>query len=183
MWESRSSTAAWSFRNLIRSPRSVLVLVVFLISLLLSQVIACNIHELAHAAVGSMLGWQVDSIQWCAPGGGSVTFSHVGTWAGNLQGYAGGVVAAGFLYIGYWRFLAVADRPLRTPEWWAVGAGMVLWIGPQLVIATLEGSAGPGEDYTDLFVRHGQVLIPVVVLSALLGVTAYVRRWRSVFER
>lgn len=82
-------TPTWALRDLIRSPRLVVVVGVFLVSLVSSQLVACNVHELGHAAVGTSLGWEVETIRWCAPGGGSVTYSFVGTWAGNLQGYAG----------------------------------------------------------------------------------------------
>lgn len=172
--------AAWALRELVRSPRSVLVLGVFVVSFVLSQLVACNVHELGHAAVGTVLGWEVETIRWCTPGGGSVTYSFVGIWAGNLQGYAGGLIAAGFLYVIYWRFLKRPERPLQNPVWWAFGAGLVFWIGPQLVIAVMEGSAGPGEDYTDVFEDGGWLFAAVLVSVGGLGLIGYFKQWNSV---
>ncbi|CAN5763165.1 hypothetical protein BH23ACT4_BH23ACT4_00830 [soil metagenome] len=39
---------------------------------------ACNVHELGHAVVATALGWRVETINLCLPGGGSVGYSHVG---------------------------------------------------------------------------------------------------------
>jgi biotin transporter BioY len=140
--------------------------------------VSCNVHELAHALVGSALGWEVERVNLCLAGGGSVQYSSVGLWAGNTQGYAGGFVAAAFLAGMYYLVFARSSRPLRGPAWWGAGLGVVLCIGPQIVLGFLEGTRGPGEDYTTLIasapVRYGTILI----LSMLAGAAVYVWRWR-----
>jgi hypothetical protein len=58
----------------------------------------------------------------------------------------------------------------------------VVFIGPQLLIAVLEGAAGPGVDYTEWFTESPEVFVPLLVGSALLVAAAYSRRWRSVWR-
>lgn len=141
--EPQRAGSRWTLGQLKNPKILVTVLLVFPASLFASQLVACNVHELAHAVVATSLGWEVDTIQLCAPGSGSVTYAHVGTWAANLQGYAGGAIAAALLYLVYSRLIAKPSRPLRSPWWWAAGLGIVFWIGPQLVIAVMEGPPVP----------------------------------------
>lgn len=158
------------------------MVVAFFASAIGSQFIACNTHELGHVAAALPLGWEVETVHWCLPSGGGVEYSYVGVWAGNLQGYAGGLVGAAVLSAIYVLFIAKQARPLRSPEWWLGGLGIVLWIGPQLVISFLEGGAGPNEDYVELFERS-DAYVALVVISVLLVGAAYVWRWRRVLRR
>lgn len=145
---------------------------------LISQVASCNIHELGHGVVATALGWRVERVNLCLPGGGSVEYAHVGTWAGNAQGYAGGVVAALFLFSVYVVVFSKRRLPLRSPLWWAAGLATVVFIGPQLLIAVMEGAADPGIDYTEKFTESPGLFVPLLVVSALLGAAVYTRRWR-----
>ena len=168
----------WSWTDLKKPFPALAALAAFVVSAAASQIVACNVHEIGHAAVATPLGWEVDRIRVCAPGGGGVDYAHVGNWAGNLQGYAGGVIAALFLYGVYRGLIARQLRPHRTPWWWAVGLGVVVWIGPQLVLAGMEGSRGPNEDYTELFQTHGAIFYPLLLLSVVVGVLSYTLRWQ-----
>lgn len=149
----------------------------FAVALIASGLAACNVHELGHVLVSVPLGWEVETVSWCTPGAGSVEYSRVGVWAGNLQGFAGGVLAALFLAGAQWVILGRRERPRRSPELWALGLGMVVWIGPQLVIAVMEGMAGPNEDYTDLFRASPWTYVPLVILAGLVGPVIWARRW------
>jgi hypothetical protein len=169
--------AVWSWSDLKHPIVALTAVSGFLGSAFVSQVVACNMHELGHAVAAIPLGWEVQRINWCAPGAGSVEYAHVGDWAWNLQGYSGGVVAALLLFGAYQRLFAKDARPLEKPWRWAAGLGVVLWIGPQLVIAVMEGSAGPNEDYTELFRTRGSVFVPLILVAALTGVGLYIRRW------
>lgn len=138
---------------------------------------ACNVHELGHAAVGTLLGWEVERVRLCLPAGGSVTYASVGTWAGGLQGWAGGLIAAAILVAVEWAAVWRPARPGRSPVWWAVGLGILLPVGPQLVIATLEGVAGPGEDYTAALAAGPVPVAATMVVVVGATVVLYVRRW------
>ena len=96
----------------------------------------------------------------------------------NLEGYAGGFLAARFLVGVYLLVFARGARPLQTPAWWAAGLATVIPIGPQIVNGLLEGIISPGEDYT---VRYGSVLPPLVVMAGVAVVFAYLWRWRAVW--
>ena len=146
-------------------------------------VVACNAHELGHVAVASALGWEVERLHLCLPLGGGVEYSRIGTWAGNAQGYAGGVIGAAILVAVY---LVVFERqamPRRSARWWAAGLGVVLWIGPQLLLAVLEGSADRGTDYTDAFSESPALLLPLVALAVVTCPTAFVWRWRIIWQQ
>ena len=106
-------------------------------------------------------------------------YSHVGVWAGNLQGYAGGFLAAAFLITIYLVVFVRESRPLRSPAWWGAGLGVVTPIGPQIVNGLLEGMAGPGEDYT---VRFATLFPPLMVVALAVVVVGYVWRWRVVWR-
>ncbi len=148
-----------------------------------SLVAACNVHEFGHAVVATALGWRVERVNLCLPEGGSVEYSYVGAWAGNAQGFAGGIAAAVFLFALYVVVFARRELPLRRPSWWAAGLATIIFIGPQLVIAAMEGTAGPGDDYTERFRESPAVFVPILVVSALLSSAVYTRRWWAVWGR
>lgn len=151
----------------------------FFITAPVAAVVACNVHEVGHGAVATILGWEVERIDLCLPAGGTVVYSHVGTWAGNAQGYAGGLIAAAYLVAVYLLFFHRMARPLRGPAWWFAGLGLILPVGPQLVNAVLEGAVRPGEDYTQ---KYGSLLPPLVVIAMVAGATWYTLRWRVVWK-
>jgi hypothetical protein len=141
-------------------------------------VAACNVHEMGHALVATLLGWEVERVNLCLPGGGGVEYSRIGTWAGNAQGYAGGLLGAAFLLAVYWWVFARRTLPWRGPGWWGAGLGVVVWVGPQIVLGLLEGGAGPGEDYTELIESNPGLYLSLIGGAAVAGVAAYIRRWR-----
>lgn len=151
---------------------------VFAATAFAAQVISCNVHEVGHAIVGTLLGWKVERIDFCLPAGGGVQYAHIGTWAGNAQGCAGGLAAALVLSAAYMTTSRRRRRDSATPARWAVGAGVVVWIGPQLFIAALEGSAGLGEDYTDVFVDAPGLFFPIMALAMAAGPTFHALWWR-----
>lgn len=177
--ESQRAGRRWTVGELKNPKTLATVFVVFVAVSVASQLAACNVHEVAHAVVATALGWKVDTIQLCAPGSGAVVFAHVGTWAANLQGYAGGAVAAALLYWVYSRLIAKPARPDTSPLWWAAGLGIVVWIGPQLVVGVMEGSAGPNEDYTDLFRSDASIFVPLVAVAAVSGPVLFFWRWHQ----
>lgn len=145
-----------------------------------ATVAACNIHEIGHAVVATMLGWEVDRIEFCLPAGGGVVYSHVGRWAGNLQGYAGGFIAAIALLVAYRFIFAREARPLAGFGWWFAGLGLVLPIGPQIAVGILEGAVGPGEDYT---LKYAGLISILVVVGYIAAAVVYSRRWRAVWRK
>jgi hypothetical protein len=168
-------------RSRLRNPATLLAfLATFAATVFLAQVSGCNVHELGHALVGSLVGWEVEMVNFCAPAGGSVIYSRVGNWVGNVHGYAGGLSAALFLFGAYVLIFARRSLPRRSPVWWAAGLGTVVWIGPQLVIAVMEGTAGPGDDYTELFWEHPLVFVTLVILAGVVGAVVYFFRWRRI---
>lgn len=169
--------ARWSRSDLKRPGTALGVAVSFVFAVALATSAACNIHELAHAVTGTVLGWEVERVNLCLPAGGSVEYAFVGDWAGNLQGYAGGLVAAAVLVAIYVFVFARPERPLVSPNWWAAGLGLVVPVGPQLTMGLLEGAVSPGEDYT---IRYSTAIPILVALSMVVVVIAYVWRWRAV---
>ena len=181
--ETEIESANWSGVDLKRPLTAIGAMAAFVGAGSVSILASCNVHELGHGVVATALGWRVERVNLCLPGGGSVEYSHVGTWAGNAQGYAGGVAAALFLFALYAILFSRRKLPLRGPLWWAAGLATVFFIGPQLLIAMLEGVAGPGEDYTERITESPGVFMPLLVGSALLVAAAYTWRWRSVWRR
>ena len=166
---------AWEWSNLRRPGPALAAITGLVIAALSATVVSCNVHELGHAVVATLLGWEVERIDLCLPDGGAVMYARVGTWAGNAQGYAGGLAGASVLVAVYLLGFHRGDRPLRGPGMWFAGLGVVLPIGAQLVVGGLEGAVGPGEDYTR---RFASLLPPLVVLATVAMVVAYSRRWR-----
>ena len=141
-------------------------------------VITCNVHELGHVLVAIALGWKVERLHLCLPVGGGVDYSHIGTWAGNAQGYAGGAIAVIFLLATYRLVVARRARPVRSPRWWALGFAIALLVGPQSVIAVVEGGASAGVDYTERF-DDNPALIGLIVVSMAIGAALHVWDWRA----
>ena len=172
--------AAWLPADLKRPGPLLVAITGFVVAAPVAMVMACNVHEVGHGAVATTLGWEVERIDLCLPTGGSVVYARVGTWAGNIQGYAGGFLAAVFLVGVYLLALHRDAKPLRGPGWWFAGLGLVLPVGPQLVNGILEGAVRPGEDYTQL---HASALPPLVIAATVATAMIYVWRWRVVWER
>lgn len=179
----QGSSLGWD-RSDLRHPWAFLSLVVTFALVMPAAVSAsCNVHEVGHAIVGRTVGWEVERINLCLPFGGSVEYGDQPRWAGNVQGYAGGLFGAGFLVAVYAAAIARRRRPLQSPAWWAAGLGVVSPVGIQLVLAGMEGSAGPGEDYEELFQDFPLVFFPLVLFSLAAAVSLYVWRWRVVWSR
>ncbi len=171
---------AWS-RSDLKRPGSLLAAIAgFVITAPAATVFACNVHEIGHGAVATILGWEVERVDLCLPAGGRVVYGHVGTWAGNAQGFAGGLIAAACLAGVYLLAICHRARPLRGPGWWFAGLGLILPVGPQVVNGVLEGAVDPGEDYIQ---RYGSVVPPLVVFAILAGATWYAWRWRVVWKK
>ena len=174
----RHNPSRWTVADLRRPPTLLGFAAAFLGTAFVAQVVGCNVHEVGHAAVGSLVGWEVEQVRMCLPAGGGVEYGAIPRWAGNVQGYAGGLTAAIVLGAFYSRAIRRYDRPLRSPGWWAAGLAIALFIGPQLVLAVVEGAAGPGEDYTRRFADEPGVYVTAIIASALAGAAAHAWRWR-----
>jgi hypothetical protein len=170
---------AWSRSDLKRTGPLLSAIAAFVITAPMATVIACNFHEIGHGAVATILGWEVERIDLCLPTGGRVVYAHVGTWAGNAQGYAGGLIAAAALVGVYLLAFHRKARPSRGPGWWFAGLGLVLPVGPQVVNGVLEGAVGQGEDYTQ---QYASLLPPLVVIAMAAGAIWYAWRWRVVWR-
>jgi len=186
MGEMGTATAAkslpdWHWRDLRRPSTLLATIVAFCVSAPAASIVGCNVHEIGHGLVATPLGWEVERINLCLPFGGSVEYARIGTWAGNLQGYAGGFIAAAFLTSFYAVALVRSQRPLRGPAWWAAGLGIVIWVGPQILIGILEGVAAPGHDYTDDF-QDVPALYALLVILVISGALFHIWLWRSVFR-
>lgn len=172
-WDRSDLTRLWPLLSLVVS---------LAVAAVTASTTSCNAHEVGHVIVGTAVGWEVERINLCLPAAGSVDYSDASPWAGNVQGYAGGLVATGFLVAVYSAMIARRRRPLQSPAWWAAGLGLVAPIGGQLVVAGMEGSAGPGEDYRELFQDLPHVFYPLLLLSSIAVVSLYVWRWRAVWQ-
>ncbi len=171
---------AWSRHDLWHLGAASSTFVALAFTGFIAFVASCNVHELGHVVVALPLGWEVERVHLCLPGGGGVEYSSIGHWAGNAQGYAGGLIAAGVLAVLYAWLFERRGAPLRSPRWWAAGVGVVLPVGPQLVVAFVEGTAQPGENYTDRFADTPALM--VLVVASMIGVAGlYVWRWRAVW--
>jgi hypothetical protein len=172
---------AWHWRDLKRPLTLLSAIIGFAVTAPAAIVVSCNVHEIGHAIVATPLGWEVERINLCLPAGGSVEYARIGTRAGNLEGYAGGFIAAILLALVYLFVIALPRRPLRTPVWWASGLGVIVWVGVQIVIGVLEGAADPGHDYTDDF-RDAPALLLLVAAVIMAGAFVHAWLWRSVFR-
>lgn len=171
---------AWTRSNLNGVGPALVAVASLVATTLVATVAACNVHEIGHAVVATMLGWEVDRIDLCLPAGGGVIYSHVGRWAGNLQGYAGGFIAAIALLVAYSFIFARRARPLAGIGWWFAGLGLVLPVGPQIAIGILEGAVQPGEDYTQ---KYAGMIPLLVVVGYVAAAFVYSRRWRTAWRR
>lgn len=171
---------AWSRSDLKRPGPLLVAIAGLVITAPMATVLSCNVHEIGHGAVGTLLGWEVERIDLCLPAGGQVLYARVGTWAGNLQGYAGGFTAAIFLVGVYLLAFERRARPHWGPGWWFAGLGLVLPVGPQLVNGVLEGAVGPGVAYLQ---QYESVFPPLVVVAMVSGAAMYFWRWRVVWKR
>jgi hypothetical protein len=153
------------------------VLTGFLLAAPVSQTAACNLHELSHAGVGTLLGWEVERVNLCLFGGGSVDYASSSASGDNIESLSGGLAAALFLAVAWW--LLVGRRPDRHhPAWWGVGLGIALGIGPQLVIAVLETAVPVGESYVDWANDQPEVFAGILAVSVLSSVGGHTWLWR-----
>jgi hypothetical protein len=74
---------AWHWRDLKRPLTLLTAIIGFAVSAPASLVVSCNVHEIGHAIVATPLGWEVEHINLCLPGGGSVEYARIGTRAGQ----------------------------------------------------------------------------------------------------
>lgn len=183
MQDSSLPSTSWSGRDLLRPLVLLGALSTFAFVALAAMAVSCNVHELGHAAVASALGWEVERVNFCLPGGGGVEYARIGRWAYNAQGYAGGLLGAASLLAVYVMLFERRERPLLSARWWAAGLGVVLWIGLQVLLGFLEGFADLGTDYTERFTDLPQVLIPLTVAAVAVGPAAFIWRWRAVWFR
>ncbi len=72
--------------------------------------------------------------------------------------------------------------PLRGPGWWAAGFGPAIWIGPQLVVAVVEGT-NPDRDYTRVLDANLPLTLAVMALAIVAGATGHVWLWPSIWKR
>lgn len=151
-------------------------MVVFVLTLPLAVVGSCNVHELGHAAAGSAVGWEVDRVVPCLPTDGTVRYRSSTTSGDALESWAGGLAGVLSLLLAY-GLISRRGRPLRSPLVWAAGLGLTVPMGIQLVIAALEGTAGPGVDYTDTIAAQPHLFLPVLLLSAVAGPAIHTWWW------
>lgn len=179
----RGTAAHWDLADFKRPAALLAGLAGIAVSAPASLLASCNAHEIGHALVATALGWRVERVNLCVASGGSVDYASIGTWAGNAQGYAGGLIAAIFLAVVYLVVFAIPRTPLRGPGWWAAGFGPALWIGPQLVIGFLEGGASPGQDYAELLRENLALYVPIIAATMVIGAAVHAWRWRAVGRR
>lgn len=172
---------AWTLADLRRPTVLASAIAVFLVSLALTQIASCNVHEISHALVGTAVGWEVDTISPC-PGGAEVVYVRTtDAWYARVEGFAGGLGAAAAVAAVYGLVFVRGRRPLRGPRWWAAGLAVLSTIGAQLVIGTVEGVAGiRGWDYTETLDERRVVWIPVVGSAMLAFGSLHAWRWRAV---
>ena len=82
-------------------------------------------------------------------------------------------MAAACLSVVYIFTFSRPSRPLRGSIWWGAGLGVVMWIGPQVVVGVLEGRSGPGQDYTALIASAPGRYVTVIALAMAVGVALY----------
>ena len=172
---------AWRWADLKRPLPLLAAITGLAVSAPVSVTVSCNVHEIGHVLVGVPLGWKVERINWCLLSEGSVDYSHIGTSPGNLEGYAGGIIAAAFLVTVYFLLFAAHQRPLLGPGWWAAGLGVVLWVGPQIVFGITEGAVRPERSYVDFIDNNPAVYATLIVGSAVAGAVAHAWLWRVLF--
>jgi len=143
----------------------------------LTLTLACNVHEIAHAVTGTLLGWRVARLNLCLFSGGGVEYASSTTRGDNLESAAGGVGAALILGLAWWLVVGrSADRhqPLR----WGVGAALAAWIGPQLLVAVLETAAPVGEAYGARIEDRPVTFAGILAVTVLSSVGGHAWLWR-----
>lgn len=148
----------------------------------LATVAGCNAHEVGHAVVGTAFGWEVDRIVPCLPGGGEVRYRSSLPRGDTVERWSGGLAGAVVLVAAYAGLVARRSRPLRSPLVWAAGLGLAMPVGPQLVIAALEGTSRAG-NYAETISGAPALWGGVLVLAAAVGPVWHAWRWRAVFRR
>lgn len=175
-------SARWSLADLVSPVLAVTVLLTIAISVPIATVVSCNAHEVGHALTGTAFGWEVARIVPCAPTGGEVIYRTSTIHGDALESVSGGVAGAFVLVLVYVVALHRGSLPLRVPIAWAFGLGLVVPVGPQVVIAILEGATRES-NYGDTISAGAGIWIPVLLISATIGPIVHVWRWRDVFRR
>jgi len=132
----------------------------FIVSLVITGVGGCNIHEFGHLVVGRAMDIPIDDIIWCTPGNGRIAFAYQEP---AIVGYAGGFLAAAVLGSLYW--LVIRPR-LASPLWWAAGVAVLGTAISQVIVGLWEGTSpeGYGEVQDN---AAGLVVIALVPLMAV----------------
>ncbi len=175
--------SAWSAADLKRPVGFLTAVAAFVVSVPLSYNASCQIHEIGHALVGSVLGWSVEQIHLCLPAGGAVEYAATpgGAWVNTVESFAGGVIAAGFLALVYLLVFSRPRTPLRGPGWWAAGFGPALAIGPQLVVAVVEGT-NPHRDYGAVLEANLALALAALTVTMAAGAAGHAWWWRSIWR-
>jgi hypothetical protein len=176
--------AASRYPAVLKRPRSLLAFIAgLLVSVPLSLNASCHVHEIGHALTATALGWKVDRINLCLPAGGSVRYASTpgGNWVDVAESYAGGIVGAAFLVSLYLAAFFVPKTPLRGPAWFGAGFGPLLWIGPQIVVAIVEGNVR-SRDYGELLEENPALSVSLVLLTMLTGGAVHLWLWRSLWR-
>ncbi|MGK2854053.1 MAG: hypothetical protein ACSLE3_08130 [Microbacteriaceae bacterium] len=172
----RRTDRHWGWADLRRPAIASTAVVAFVLTLPLAVVGSCNVHEFGHAVAGSAVGWEVDRVVPCLPSGGYVQYRASNAAGDAVESWAGGLAGALSLLLIY-SLISRRGRPLRSPIVWACGLGLTVPIGIQLVIATLEGTAEFGDDYTDTIAARPGLFLPILLLSALAGPAMHTWWW------
>ncbi len=167
----------WVWADLRRPMIAASALAAFVFTLPLAVVGSCNVHELGHAVAGTAVGWEVDRVVPCLPSGGHVRYRSSSAAGDGVESWAGGLAGALGLLLIY-GLISRRERPARSPAVWACGLGLTFPVGIQLAIAGLEGTADMGDDYTDTVAAQPGILVPILLLSALVGPAAHMLWWR-----
>jgi hypothetical protein len=171
------SVATWCAADLWRPRLAIPVVGAALGTTALAFVFSCNVHEIAHAAVGTAFGWEVDRISLCLPDGGAVHYRSSLARGDTVESWSGGLGGAASLISAYVGLIARKARPLRQPLLWAAGFGLLLPVGPQVLIAALEGTSGAA-DYTESISDSPILWGSALVVAMSLGPVAHWSMWR-----
>lgn len=175
-------SATWSLRDLARPVVAVAVVVTVTVSAPMAVMFSCNVHEVGHALTGTAFGWEVERVVPCAPTGGEVLYRTSTTRGDALESWSGGLTGGFVLIVIYFIALRRGSRPMRSPVAWAFGLGLLVPVGPQLVIAFLEGT-NRESSYADTISASAGVWVPAILISAAVGPAWHLWRWREVLRR